>query len=190
MKKGFIKISQNAVSIQHDISRLNERGVATDSIFIEKKFQSVLTQLKKGDTIVVSSLQDICGGMKELLHLVEKLINEGIAIESADEYGIRITPDDPKTAALIKSLNRFRLDITAQNIRTGLNKAIDNGRKLGRPTGMTEEMNQKMKQAITLYQSTEMSIADICRRVDLNKSSFYHYIKDKSISRKIKTTER
>ena len=189
MKKGFIKISQNAVSIQHNISKLNERGVATDSIFIEKKFISILSQLEKGDTIVVSALQDICGGMKELLHLIEKLINAGIILESADEYNICINPDDTKTASLIKSLNLFRLNITAQNIQTGLNKAIDNGRRLGRPTGMTTEMSLKIKQAITLYQSTEMSIADICRRIDLNKSSFYHYIKAKNITRKKKLSE-
>ena len=183
MKKGFIKNSQNAVYIQQSIAQLNERGVATDSIIIEKKFNPVFSQLKKGDTIIVTSLQDVCAGMKELLHLLERLTDAGIALVSIDEFGIELDPADEKMAALIRNINRFRINITARNIRTGLNKAIDKGAKLGRPVGMTPDMKAKMKRAVKLYQTSDMSTADICRHIGLNKSSFYHYIKVMNIVR-------
>lgn len=99
-------------------------------------------------------------GMKELLHLIEKLINAGIILESADEYNICINPDDTKTASLIKSLNLFRLNITAQNIRTGLNKAIDNGRRLGQSYGNDYRDEFKNK---TSHNSVSINRNEYCR---------------------------
>lgn len=183
MKKGFIKNSQNSVHIQRCIKRLNHEGVTTDSIFIEKKFSSLLPQLQKGDTIIVTSLADICEGMKELFRLLENLIDAGITLVTIDKHGFELNPGNKEMSALIKSINLFRINITGRNIRTGLRKAIKKGAKLGRPAGMTPDMRIKMKQAISLYQSSDMGVAEICRYIGLNKSSFYHYIKTMNISR-------
>ena len=56
MKKGFIRVSKNAEQLQQEIKKLNQHGVPSDSIFLERNLSLVLPQLEKGDTIVVCYL--------------------------------------------------------------------------------------------------------------------------------------
>ena len=60
MKKGFIRVSKNAERLQQEIKKLNQHGVSSDYIYLERNFSLVLPQLEKGDTIVVCSLTHVC----------------------------------------------------------------------------------------------------------------------------------
>ena len=68
MKKGFIRVSKNAEQLQQEIKKLNQHGVPSDSIFLERNLSLVLPQLEKGDTIVVCSLAHICGDERLVIH--------------------------------------------------------------------------------------------------------------------------
>ena len=74
MKKGCIKISQNAVSIQHNISKLNERGVATDSIFIEKKFREQLQKIHRPTSRLLKAFPDLKIPFNEELEMIRKWV--------------------------------------------------------------------------------------------------------------------
>ena len=175
MKKGFIRVSKNAEQLQQEIKKLNQHGVPSDSIFLERNLSLVLPQLEKGDTIVVCSLAHICTGMKDLLSIICEILKKGF--ESVDEYKLQISPEDTQIIDLLSSLNRFRQDIAGLRITEGLDKAINEGKKLGRPSGMTSQMAHKIKLAKHMYDMNQMSISQICRQLKLNQGSFYRYIK-------------
>ena len=165
MKKGFIRVSKNAEQLQHEIKKLNQHGVPSDSIFLERNLSLVLPQLEKGDTIVVCSLAHICTGMKDLLSIICEILKKGIGFESVDEYKLQISPEDTQIIDLLSSLNRFRQDIAGLRITEGL------------PSGMTSQMAHKIKLAKHMYEMNQMSISQICRQLKLNQGSFYRYIK-------------
>ena len=177
MKKGFIRVSKNAEQLQQEIKKLNQHGVPSDSIFLERNLSLVLPHLEKGDTIVVCSLAHICTGMKDLLSIICEILKKGIGFESVDEYKLQISPEDTQIIDLLSSLNRFRQDIAGLRITEGLDKAINEGKKLGRPSGMTSQMAHKIKLAKHMYEMNQMSISQICRQLKLNQGSFYRYIK-------------
>ena len=177
MKKGFIKVSKNAEQLQQEIKNLNQHGVSSDFIYLERNFSLVLPLLEPGDTIVVCSLAHICKGMKDLLFTVCELVKKGISFESIDEYQLKISPEDSRIIDLLFNLNRFRQNIAGQRITEGLDKAINEGKKLGRPSGMTPQMAHKIKLAKQMYELNQMSISQICRQLKLNQGSFYRYIK-------------
>ena len=177
MKKGFIRVSKNAEQLQQEIKKLNQHGVSSDYIYLERNFSLVLPQLEKGDTIVVCSLTHVCAGMKDLLSIICDILKKGVGFESVDEYKLQISPEDTHIIDLLSNLNRFRQDIAGLRITEGLGKAINEGKKLGRPSGMTPQMAHKIKLAKHMYEMTQMSISQICRQLKLNQGSFYRYIK-------------
>ena len=81
---------------------------------------------------------------------------------------------------IFAALAEFERDIISERTRAGLAAARARGRVGGRPRKMTEK---KFEQAKVLMKDHRNSIPDICKLLDISKSTLYRYLNEGAGSR-------
>jgi DNA invertase Pin-like site-specific DNA recombinase len=75
---------------------------------------------------------------------------------------------------IFSALAEFERDIIRERTKAGLVAARARGRKGGRPQAMD---NRKIIMAKTLHQDNNNSIADICKTLNIKKTTLYKYLR-------------
>ncbi|MDC0535541.1 hypothetical protein OAO18_07000, partial [Francisellaceae bacterium] len=67
-------------------------------------------------------------------------------------------------------------DLISERTKAGLKAARERGRKPGRKKGMSDELKLKCESVYAIYQSSDSeSVEKLCKRFNLQKSSFYRW---------------
>ena len=155
---------------------LTQYGV--DHIFNEKmtgtkrdrpELNKLLDRLMAGDTVVVESLSRLGRSTKDLIELVELFEKKQVHLVSLKEQIDTSTPAGKLLFTLMSAIAQFERDVIAERTREGLNAARARGRIGGRPR--TNE--QKVRQAVKLYQTGQYSVREIEELTGVKKSTLY-----------------
>ncbi len=182
MTFGYIRVSKTIQN--YDLQEDAMKKQHCDKLFFEKEsgvkyreeWNTLYEQLRDGDTVIVWRIDRLGRTAWELIKLMAELSERKIRFVSVTE-GI-----DTSTAMgkLWFSMNA----IMAENERTvqmersgaGLVAARARGRIGGRPKGLTEESERKMKAVKKLYAS-QVSISEIRKTLDIaSNATVYKYI--------------
>lgn len=132
----------------------------------------MLTDLDKGDTVVVESLSRLGRSTKNLIELMELFNDKGVNLVSLKENIDTTTPTGKLLFTLISAISQFERDCLAERTKEGLAAARARGRKGGRP----KKSSSIIEKAIKLYNSKEYSIAEIKELTGVSRSTLYRYI--------------
>lgn len=180
MKFGYARVSPNDQDLDIQLEELNRYGV--DKIYIEKitdtstdrpKLRKIRQQLKKGDTIVVSSLDKLGVNIKQLIYLTEGLYKKGIYLVSIKEKIIPYTEKGDYTFQLFDDLVQMEGSIISEKTKEGMEKAKSKGKQTGRPPVKKE----KIKKIKDMYYMDQAPVKDIIKKTGLAKSTIYKYLK-------------
>lgn len=168
--RGYFRLEPEKNNAQKKISALIDAGASSGNIFFEtagsKELNHLLGTLRKGDTVVVSQVADICRSKEELAALIEKLEKKGAALRSIDEPWL-----DFNTHASEKGA-----ETTAQAAKSSRTKP-EESKSAGRPKGPRREIMQKLGSAIRMYNTdSDLSVSEICKTVRLNERTFYRHL--------------
>ena len=122
-----------------------------------------------GDTVVVESLSRLGRSTKDLIELVELFEKKQVHLVSLKEQIDTSTPAGKLLFTLMSAIAQFERDVIAERTREGLNAARARGRIGGRPR--TNE--QKVRQAVKLYQTGQYSVREIEELTGVKKSTLY-----------------
>lgn len=134
-----------------------------------------MEMLRSGDTLVVWRLDRLGRDLPHLLKLMENLHERAIVFRSLTESIDTSTPMGKLYFQMTGALAEFERNLIVERTRAGLKAARARGRKGGRPSKVTPAAR---KQMWTLYQSQEVSIADICKRDGITPPTFYTQVRD------------
>ena len=179
-KKGFVKLGNDNLRIQQQIARLNGHGIATENIVIAKDCPKMIQSLKKGETMVICSLSDICKGVSSLLNTLQQFIKAEAMLESLDETWLDMTAGS-HWQETIDGLHRFSRRMHSENTKQGLDKVKASGQTLGRPRGYSKQIQDKIQTCLVLYQSSMMSVREICEITKIHPRTFYRYMNEKGL---------
>lgn len=176
---GYARVSTIDQNLDLQLNALKKYGV--DKIFYDKstgknmqrkEFNRLFEQLRKGDTLVVYSLSRLGRKTKELIELVEKLNSEEVMLVSLKE---NIDTNSPMGRAMIGMISIFaelERELITERVKEGLENARARGRSGGRPR-LNEE---KVKEALALYQTERYSVKEIIDKTGVSKSTLYRRI--------------
>ena len=89
MIRGYFRFEPGDSEAQKKIEALIEAGVTSGNIFFEtagsEELSRLVRLLRRGDTLVVSRVADVCRNKQEMAELIEKLERKGAAIRALDE---------------------------------------------------------------------------------------------------------
>ncbi|MFZ0446502.1 MAG: recombinase family protein [Bacillus sp. (in: firmicutes)] len=141
MKYGYARVSTLHQDLEAQLQALEKEGC--DEIYSEKftgtktdrpKFQELLKQLKKDDTLVVTKLDRFARTTKEGIEIVKELFDRGVKVHVLNMGLIEDTPTGRLILSVMLAFAEFERDMIVERTQEG--KAIAKQRpdfKEGRP---------------------------------------------------------
>jgi DNA invertase Pin-like site-specific DNA recombinase len=146
-----------------------QSGASTERLGLAR----VLEMARRDDTLVVWRLDRLGRSLKHLIHLVEKLDQQGIGLRSLQENIDTTTSGGRLVFHLFGALAEFERNVIRERTQAGLSAARARGRQGGRPKRLSPNKRELL---LRLHQERQHSIAEICQIMGISKSTLYNYL--------------
>lgn len=124
--------------------------------------------------LVVWKLDRLGRSIRHLIDTVNALHEKGIGFKSLQESIDTTTSGGKLVFHIFSALAEFERDLIRERTNTGLSAARARGRNGGRPRLLDEK---NLSKVIKLHENKDVSIADICKMLNMKKTTFYRYLK-------------
>lgn len=169
-EKSYSDISVDyTISIDNQINVLEGRGVCK----IYTNVDQLLDSLSINDVVIIESLTKIASSIKSLVSIINKINDMGAILISLKE-GIN-TNNDTEFIRSLNILAKFDKDVIVERTYRGLAKARARGRKGGRP----KLPDDKVRQAIELYNTKDYSLREIENITGVSPTTLYRRLNGK-----------
>jgi DNA invertase Pin-like site-specific DNA recombinase len=135
---GYARVSSTQQELQLQLDALEKAGCSKDKIFVDKisgakpqrpGLDKCLSELKKGDTLVVWRLDRLGRSMHHLVVLIEDLRQKGISFKSICDGAIDTTTASGELIFnIFSSLAQFERRLIQERPKAGLEAARSRGR--------------------------------------------------------------
>jgi DNA invertase Pin-like site-specific DNA recombinase len=143
-----------------------------------KGLDEALEYVREGDTLVVWRLDRLGRSLKHLIETITELNNRKIGFKSIQENIDTTTSGGKLIFHIFGALAEFERDIIRERTQAGLIAARARGRKGGRPKALTPKKAQMVQD---LYRNKENSIDEICKTLNISRTTLYRYIKTDAV---------
>ena len=188
MKIGYARVStkDQSLNLQTDVLKKagcelifteTASGAKTDRIELAK----LLSQVRKGDIVVVYKLDRLGRSLKHLLEVVAQLNEKQVGIQSINDAIDTTTSQGRLFFNISGCFAEFERDLIRERTKAGLEAARARGRKGGRRQGMTKEAEQKAILAETYYKEGKMGVNQIATEISVSKMTLYKYLRHRKV---------
>lgn len=180
---GYARVSTDDQDMALQVDALAR--AACDRIFSEKvssgkanrpQLSDCIQTLRKGDTLVVWRLDRLGRSMVELMEIVNNLADWGVGFVSLTEHIDTTTASGKFTFHLFSALAEFERNTIRERTMAGLEAARARGRVGGRKPKLSEKAKIELR---TLYDSKKFSVAELCEKAKISRSTFYTSVLEK-----------
>ena len=186
MNIGYARVSthEQTLDLQRDaLENIGCSKIFTDTISTAKPERPGLTEaleyVREGDTLVVWRLDRLGRSLKHLIETITDFNNRNIGFKSITENIDTTTSGGKLIFHIFGALAEFERDIIRERTKAGLQAARARGRLGGRPKAQTLNTQKKVALAQSLYDDKTNTIDEICKTLNISRSTLYRYIKTK-----------
>ncbi|WP_186668824.1 recombinase family protein [Sporosarcina sp. BP05] len=192
-KFGYVRVSAKDQNENRQIASMKDIGIGDRDIFIDKQsgknferesYQLMKRMIRKGDTLYIHSLDRFGRNKEYILNEWKELTKEiGVDIVVLDMPLLDTTKHKDSIGTFISDLILQVLSWIAEDERErirkrqreGIDSAIANGVKFGRPS---IEITEEFIQSYEKWQSGEITAVKAIEEADMRKTSFYKMVKE------------
>lgn len=179
--RGYFRSGPDTDDLKTGIAKLLKAGVSSGNLFFEKsgtrELERMLSLLRKGDSVLVLRVRDICGDAEQLYRVTDRLISQGAVLRSLGEPWFRMragTAHGPVPGDWVK---RLYGGSACPVVKESESRVPETSRSVGRPSGVRPDVRLRLDSALVLYKERkELSVAEICGSVGLNERTFYRFL--------------
>jgi DNA invertase Pin-like site-specific DNA recombinase len=181
--KGGQRVGYRRVSSvdQNTVRQLD--GVPVDEVFEDKAsgkdtkrpaLQAALKHLRKGDVLVIHSMDRLARNLSDLLALVKELTERGVAVEFIKENLTFVGDDSPASKlmlAVMGAASEFERDMIKARQREGIAAAKARGEHLGRKSILKPAQVRELRKRVAAGED-KATIAEV---FGISRASVYNY---------------
>jgi DNA invertase Pin-like site-specific DNA recombinase len=182
--KGGQRVGYKRVSSvdQSNVRQLD--GVPVDEVFEDKAsgkdvkrpgLERALKHVRKGDVLVIHSMDRLARNLSDLLALVKDLTGRGVSVEFIKE-SLTFTGDDSPASKLMLAVMggaaEFERDMIRARQREGIAIAKAKGKHLGRAASLTPAQAQELRQRVAAGEDK----AAVAKAFGISRASVYNYL--------------
>ena len=188
MKIGYARVSTKDQNLDMQLEALREAGC--EKVYQEKasgsradrpELSKLLANLRQGDVLVIWKLDRLGRTLKHLVALVEELLQKGVGLHSLNDPVDTTSAHGRLTFNIFASLAEFEREVIRERTMAGLSAARARGRVGGRPKGLSAEAERTSYAAAALYKDKELSVQEICDKLDISKATLYRYLRHRGV---------
>ena len=189
MKIGYARVSTREQNLNMQVIALEEAGC--EKIYEEivsgvkadrPILANLLKQLRPNDVLVVWKLDRLGRSLKNLVDLVQELIENNIGLCSLNDPIDTTNPQGRLIFNIFASLAEFERDVIRERTQAGLHAARIRGRIGGRPRGLSKTADATACAVETLYKEKKLSVIEICKKLGISKSTLYKYLRHRNVN--------
>jgi DNA invertase Pin-like site-specific DNA recombinase len=178
---GYAWVSTDSEAVDLQIEALDRAGVellfadlAATADAERPQLKQALARLHDGrDTLVVWRLNRLGPSLEHLIETLDRLGQRGIGFQSLEE-DINITAGASEPAfRLVAALAQLRRDLIREQTAAGRAKTPAPARRRGRRFKLDK---QKQALAVMLYKDPSNSVAGVCRKFKIGRTTLYRYV--------------
>ena len=186
MKYGYGRVSTKEQELARQEDLFTRMEIDERYRFMEKmtgtkanrpQLERLKGEVREGDKVYLESLSRLGRSTKDLLALIDYFQNKGVTIVSDKENIDTSTSAGKMMTTVMRALAEFERDLIVERTKEGLEAARARGRKGGRKP----KSEKDIKIALSLYDSKEHSIAEICKRCNLSQGTLYKAINERKV---------
>lgn len=171
------KLDRQLKVLMDNVDGLDAENIYTDKITGTVKdrpgLNALKSKLQSGDELWVESLSRLSRSTQDLLEQISEFNDNGIVFHSIKENFDFSSATGKLLLSMIVAIVAFERDLIAERVKEGVEVARIKGKRIGRPPVSQE----KLDNAIKLYNSGSYSVKVILEMVGISKSSFYKELK-------------
>ena len=181
MQVGYARVSTQDQNLNLQKDALKKAGcekifadVGGGADFDRKGLSDALAFMRKGDCLVVWKLDRLGRSLKDLIATINDIHNKKMSFQSLQESLNTATSAGKLVFHVFGALAEFERDVIRDRTRAGLSAARARGRLGGRPRKLDQS---KVGMAKALMADHSNSIKDICKTLNISKSTLYRNLK-------------
>lgn len=189
MKIGYARVSTREQNLDMQVIALEDAGcerIYEEIVSGVKAERPILTnliqQLRPGDILVIWKLDRLGRSLKNLVVLVQQLMENNIGLCSLNDPIDTTSPQGRLIFNIFASLAEFERDVIRERTQAGLSAARARGRLGGRPRGLSQAAEATACAAETLYKEKKLSVIEICKKLNISKSTLYKYLRYRNVA--------
>lgn len=182
-KVGYARVSSEGQNLDRQADALNAARV--EKVYSDKLsgkdtkrpgLASMLEYVREGDVVVVASFDRLARSLPDLLAIVEKLRDKGVALMSLKEAVDTSTPAGKFQLAIFGAMAEFERAIIGERREEGIEAARRRGKQFGRPR---VEVPAGFDKAVAKWKRGEASAVATYKALGLSKTRFYAMVKER-----------
>lgn len=182
MKLGYIRVSTLDQNIDRQEVLMKDLGV--DKIFIDRcsgkntnraQLQEMMQFARSGDVVIVESISRFARNTKDLLNLIDRLVNKDVQFVSKKEAIDTTTPTGRFMLTVFGAVSELEREYILQRQKEGIAIAKQKGKYKGRSRLDDSNFDAIYK----LWINKQISGVDARRKLGYSKSTFYRRVKEK-----------
>lgn len=185
---GYARISTINQNLDLQIDALKKAGCdkiyqdqISGSVINRPALDALLQDIRKDDVLVIWKLDRLGRSFKDLITLVNSLLERGVGLKSLNDPIDTTTAQGRLIFNIFGSLAEFERELIRERTIAGLEAARARGKKGGRPVGLSKMAQGKAHSAELLYKEGKLSVSVICSQLDLSRATFYKYLKFRGV---------
>jgi DNA invertase Pin-like site-specific DNA recombinase len=188
MKIGYARVSTCDQNLDLQLVALKKAGckkIYQEKISGAKSDRPVLNDLinniRTGDVLVIWKLDRLGRSLKNLVEIVNQLMEKKIGLQSLNDPVDTTTSHGRLSFNLFASLAEFERDVIRERTQAGLAAARARGRNGGRPAGISKQAASIACAAETLYLERKLSVRQIANQLGIAKTTLYAYLRSRGV---------
>lgn len=181
-KVGYARVSSTEQNLGRQIDQLWKAGAS--QIYEEKvsgstrqrpKLEEVLRYLRKGDQLIVTSMDRLARSLVDLHIIVDGLVGRGVSVRFLREgqtYSAKADPIAKLMLGLMGSVAEFERSIIKERQAEGIVRAKARGVYKGRAKVLTNEQVAKARQWV----ADGVPKAEVARRLGIGRTTLYKHL--------------
>ena len=188
MKIGYARVSTKEQNLDLQIDALKQDGCekiyseVISSVKAERiELQAMITNLRKGDVIVIWKLDRLGRSLKNLVELITQFTQLDVGLKSLNDHIDTTTSQGRLIFNMFASLAEFERDLIRERTMAGLSSARARGRLGGKPKGLSPKAESIACAAETLYKEGKISVNQIAKQLGIAKVTLYNYLRHRNV---------
>jgi DNA invertase Pin-like site-specific DNA recombinase len=162
-----------------------EETVSGRKSWKDRKIGVLISELQKGDILIVTELSRLGRSMLEIMELLSILLRKGVELHVVKNNQILKDDLQSKVFAMAFSIAaEIERELISQRTKEALARLRKEGKKLGRPRGSGKSSLDKHYDQIKELIDKGVSIASIAKILGRHYNTVYNYIKKKNLLKK------
>lgn len=185
MKIGYIRVSTKEQNTARQEDLMEALGV--EAVYIDHmsgktanrpELQKMMDFTREGDTVIVESISRFARNTRDLLDLVEKFTAKGVDFISKKEAIDTTTPTGKFMLTVFGAVAELEREYIMQRQREGIEIAKkDKKYRSRKPIDLPSNFDSVVEQ----WRCGELTAIQAMRKLGLKKSTFYRYVKKKTL---------